>query len=95
LTSTATTPVHAETATVERTHRPASETKTAYRTTEFIVYIAAVVGVLIASNMVGLDENQRDYFPADRAWLYVTLLTVGYMISRGLAKAGSRNVDNA
>jgi hypothetical protein len=23
-------------------------------------------------------------------WLYVTVLTVGYMVSRGIAKAGSR-----
>jgi hypothetical protein len=29
-------------------------------------------------------------FGADYAWRYVTYLTVGYMISRGLAKAGSR-----
>jgi hypothetical protein len=28
-------------------------------------------------------------FGAQEAWFYVTLLTVGYMISRGLAKAGS------
>ena len=28
---------------------------------------------------------------AQEAWLYVTLLTVGYMISRGLAKSGSRD----
>ncbi|MGZ4274366.1 MAG: hypothetical protein ACXVRP_11470 [Solirubrobacteraceae bacterium] len=95
MTSTSSTPVHAETATVERRRRAASETKAAYKTTEFIVYVAAVVGVLIASNVVGLDENQRDYFPADRAWLYVTLLTIGYMISRGLAKAGNRSVDDA
>jgi hypothetical protein len=27
---------------------------------------------------------------ARQAWLYVTILTVGYMISRGLAKSGSR-----
>jgi hypothetical protein len=27
---------------------------------------------------------------ARSAWLYVTLLSIGYMISRGLAKAGSR-----
>jgi len=27
---------------------------------------------------------------ADKAWFYVTLLTIGYMVSRGLAKAGSR-----
>jgi hypothetical protein len=39
--------------------------------------------------MVGQDENQHDYFPADRAWLYVTLLTIGYMISRGLPKAAA------
>ena len=32
------------------------------------------------------DEN----FGADPAWRYVTYLTIGYMISRGLAKPGSR-----
>jgi hypothetical protein len=95
LTSTSTAPVQAETATLERPRRGMSETKVGYKTTEFIVYVAAVLAVLIASNMVGLDENHRDYFPADRAWLYVTLLTIGYMISRGLAKAGSRTVDDA
>jgi hypothetical protein len=95
LTSTSSAPVHAETATIERPTRVTSETKAAYKTTEFIVYVAAVVGVLIASNLVGLDENNRDYFPADRAWLYVTLLTIGYVISRGLAKAGSRSRDDA
>ena len=29
-------------------------------------------------------------FGAKQAWLYATILTVGYMVSRGLAKAGSR-----
>ena len=33
-------------------------------------------------------DNQA--FGARSAWLYVTLLTVGYLISRGLAKSGSR-----
>jgi hypothetical protein len=32
-----------------------------------------------------------DYFAADKVWLYVTLLTIGYMVSRGLTKAGSRD----
>jgi hypothetical protein len=62
-----------------------TETKAAFKTTEFIVYVLAVVGVLIASAIV---DNS---FGADPAWRYVTYLTVGYMISRGLAKAGSRN----
>ena len=51
---------------------------------ELIVYALAVLGVLIASAIV---DNS---FGADPAWRYVTYLTVGYMISRGLAKAGSR-----
>ena len=62
-----------------------TETKSAYKTTELIVYVVAVLGVLIASALV-TDAS----FGADHAWRYVTYLTVGYMISRGLAKAGSR-----
>ena len=62
-----------------------TETKAAFKTTELIVYALAVLGVLIAAALV--DNN----FGADPAWRYVTYLTVGYMISRGLAKSGSRN----
>ncbi|ADB30616.1 hypothetical protein Kfla_1518 [Kribbella flavida DSM 17836] len=67
-----------------------SETKAAYKTTELIAYVAAVLGVLIAAAVVGEDSEGRDGFGADHAWLYVTLLTIGYLISRGLAKSGSR-----
>ena len=55
---------------------------------EFVVYVLAVVGVLLASTLVGDTNGRGDVFLADQAWFYVTLLTVGYMISRGLAKAG-------
>ena len=51
------------------------------------------IGVLIASALVDQNEDGQG-FGADRAWLYVTLLTIGYMISRGLAKAGSYERDN-
>ena len=71
------------------------ETKAAFKTTEFIVYLIAVVGVLVASNLVGDDDGRGDVFLADKAWLYVTLLTIGYLISRGLAKSGSRHHDVA
>ena len=71
---------------VHRAERQKStESKSAYKTTEFVVYVLAVLGVLIASMIV--DQS----FGADPAWRYVTYLTVGYMISRGLAKSGSRN----
>ena len=49
-----------------------------------IVYVLAALGVLIASMIVDAS------FGANPAWRYVTYLTVGYMISRGLAKAGSK-----
>jgi hypothetical protein len=70
--------------------RVATETKASYKTTEFFTYLAAVAGVLIASLLVGTGDGHSDYFRADRAWFFITLLTIGYMISRGLAKAGSR-----
>ena len=71
-------------------HRPGTETKAAVKTTEFVVYLVAVVGVLVASALVGDTDGRGDVFLADKAWFYVTLLTIGYMVSRGLAKAGSR-----
>ncbi|MFF8279714.1 hypothetical protein ACF05T_27005 [Streptomyces lateritius] len=61
------------------------------KTTEFFIYLASVVAVLIASMVVGAEEGHTDYFRADKAWLDIVILTVGYMISRGLAKSGSRD----
>jgi len=71
-------------------YRSSTETKVAYKTTEFVVFLVAVVGVLVASALVGDSDGRGDVFLADKAWFYVTLLAIGYMISRGLAKAGSR-----
>ncbi|GAA4685693.1 hypothetical protein GCM10023215_21190 [Pseudonocardia yuanmonensis] len=70
--------------------RRTTESKAAFKTTEFVVYLVAVAGVLIASYLVGDGDGRGDVFLADKAWFYVTLLTIGYIISRGLAKAGSR-----
>jgi hypothetical protein len=67
--------------------RRSTETKASFKTTEFIAYVVMVIGVLVAAGIV--DEANAGGFGARQAWLYVTILTVGYMISRGLAKAGS------
>jgi hypothetical protein len=45
--------------------------------------------VLIAAGVV--DNADGGGLGAKQAWLYVTLLTIGYMVSRGLAKSGSRD----
>ena len=68
--------------------RRTTETKASFKTTEFFAYLAAVAGVLIAAGLV--DEANNGGLGAKQAWLYVTILTVGYMVSRGLAKSGSR-----
>ena len=64
--------------------RVSTETKAAAKTTELIAFVVVTVAMLIASQIV-------DGFDAQHAWLYASLLTIGYMISRGLAKSGSRD----
>jgi hypothetical protein len=76
-----------------KAHRPAprreTETKASFKTTEFFAFLAVLAGILIAAAMV--DEGNAGGLGAKQAWLYVTILTVGYMVSRGLAKSGSRD----
>ena len=80
---------------VRAEHRPArrlsTETKSAFKTTEFVIYVVAVLGVLLASLLVKHTSGHYDYFRADKAWFYIVLLTIGYLASRGLAKSGSRD----
>src|SRR5690349_4533214 len=74
--------------------RLSTETKHSLKTTEFWAMVAVIIGILIASAIVGQGDGNGngnvDAFPATRAWLYVAIVGVGYMVSRGLSKAGSR-----
>ena len=70
--------------------RLARETKPSFKTTELIVYVLSVLGVLIASLVVDVNEDGQR-FSAYQGWFLVSLLTIGYLISRGLAKSGSRD----
>jgi hypothetical protein len=60
-----------------------TETKASTKTSEFVVYLIAAAAILIASFVV-------DGFNATEGWMFFTFLSIGYMISRGLAKSGSR-----
>jgi hypothetical protein len=74
--------------------RLTTETKQAFKTTEFWTMVVLAIGVLIAARVVGDDNgnaNGADAFPAVRAWLYITILGAAYMVARGFAKAGSRD----
>ena len=70
----------------ELDRRISSETKPSFKTSELAVYVLAVLGVLIASAVTDTSD-----FGAQEAWRYITFLTIGYMVARGLAKAGARN----
>ena len=74
--------------------RLSTETRRSFETSEFWVYIAAVIGVLVAAAVIegdnGGGDGNGDYFRADQAWVLVVILTVGYMLSRGWAKSGAR-----
>jgi hypothetical protein len=68
------------------TSSPRSTRWTAGETTELIACVVAVLGVLITAATVDASD-----FVSQVARFYVTLLNIGYMLSRGLARPGSRN----
>ncbi len=59
------------------------ETKTSFLTTEFYAMVGSIAAILVAA-------AQADNFEAPRAWTLIAAVAIGYMISRGLAKSGSR-----
>jgi hypothetical protein len=75
-------------------HADTSETKPSFKTTELIAYVVVAIAVLIAAAVTD-NGNDGQGFSADHAWFYVTLLTIGYLISRGLAKSGSYAKDDS
>jgi di/tricarboxylate transporter len=77
--------------------RLATETKQAFKTTEFWAMVVVIVAILVAAATIkgGDTAPGTDEFVAKQAWLYVAIVAVGYMISRGLAKSGSRDPYDA
>jgi hypothetical protein len=68
-----------------------TETKASFKTSEFWLTIAVIVGILVSAAAIkGGDSGGTDEFIARHAWLYVAIVTGAYAISRGLAKAGAQ-----
>ena len=61
------------------------ETKNALKTTEFFAMVAVNAAILIAA---WVSDSLGDV----RAWTLVAAVSIGYIISRGLAKSGSKYV---
>jgi hypothetical protein len=65
----------------ERATGSHDESKWALLTTEFWAMVLIIVAILIAT-AVSDSLNDR------RGWLLVTIVATGYIVSRGIAKAG-------
>lgn len=61
-----------------------SETKPFYLTSEFLVYALFMIGLGIAAATDATIDSR--FF-----WIWGTIATVAYMLSRGVAKAGTRS----
>jgi hypothetical protein len=82
--------MESRTRSVDRFSRLKTETKQAFKTTEFWAMVGVIVAILVSAAAInGGDTSGTDEFVARNAWLYVSIVAAAYIISRGLAKAGS------
>ena len=75
-----------------RIRRLSTETKQAFKTTEFWAFVGVVAMILVSAAVIkGGDTEGTDEFIARQAWLFVAIVTGAYLIGRGLAKSGVRD----
>jgi hypothetical protein len=72
-----------------RARRLATETKAAFKTTEFWAMLGLIAAILVSAALINGGDNGTDEFIARQAWLYVAILGGAHFISRGLAKSGT------
>ena len=73
-----------------RRHNDFEETKASFKTTELWMTLVGVVALIVVYN--ASSDPSLDLF---RAVLLMTLLGMAYIVSRGLAKAGSQRHHHA
>jgi hypothetical protein len=61
-----------------------SETKPFFLTSEFLVFVLYLMGL-------GIAAGSDDSIDARMFWILATIAVVGYMLSRGIAKAATRS----
>jgi hypothetical protein len=70
-------------------HVKTPETKEFFKTSEFGVWLVTVVAIVIAGAVIDASSN-GDVLRADLVWKLVTAVSAVYILSRGIAKAGTR-----
>jgi hypothetical protein len=76
----------AEAAAFARRHIRTPETKEFFKTSEFVVWALTFLSIVLA----GLISETLF---SDKVWLYVTIVSSAYILSRGIAKAAARRGD--
>jgi hypothetical protein len=64
--------------------RTFTETKVGFKTTEFLLTLAAIAAILVAVYVGDADLDASD------GWRYASWVAAAYIVSRGLAKLGTR-----
>jgi hypothetical protein len=64
--------------------RTFTETKAGFKTTEFLLTLAMVAAILVAVYVGDADLDASD------GWRYASWVAAAYIVSRGLAKLGTR-----
>ena len=67
-----------------RPARTFTEAKAGFKTTEFVITLAVVAAILIATYVADADLG------ANEGWRYIAWVAAAYILSRGLAKAATR-----
>jgi hypothetical protein len=67
-----------------RQRRTFTESKAGFKTTEFMLALAAIVAILVAVYVGDADLDAAD------GWRYASWVAAAYIVSRGLAKLGTR-----
>src|SRR3954454_7712737 len=70
--------------------RLTTETKHSSKTSELYIWAAVTIGILLAGLLTKAGDGHDDRLQSKQAWLYVAIVTSAYLVSRGLAKSGSR-----
>ena len=71
-------------------HVKTPETKEFFKTSEFVVWGLTVLAILIAGAVIGNDGGADDNLKASLVWTLVAATSIGYIVSRGISKAGAR-----
>jgi hypothetical protein len=80
----------AQAANVVGRHVKTPETKEFFKTSEFVVWGLTVLAILIAGAVIGDNGGADDNLKAGLVWTLVAVTSIGYIVSRGISKAGAR-----